>query len=586
MSETRKLAAILAADIVGYSRLAGADEDRILARLRTLRSDLIDPTIAVHHGRVVKRTGDGAIVEFRSAVDAVRCAIEVQNGMMERNEGVAPERRIVFRIGIHVGDVVEERDGDLMGDGVNVAARLEGIALPGGIYLSRSAFEHVQEKIEAKFVDLGEKNLKNIARPINVYALDVQVRKFTGADTLMLARSSSGKPSIAVLPFQNMSSDPEQEHFADGLSEDIITALSRIHSLFVIARNSTFTYKGRAVSIKQVGQELGAQYIVEGSVRKSANRIRVTGQLIDAESDKHIWADKYDRALDDIFQIQDDIARAVVASVELQIGLYEGEIVSRDRLDVWSLLKRSFSNTYKFTIPSMEEAATLAEQAVQLDENSALAYGQLSASLHNLALMRPGATAHQEQVRARELAVTAVKLDPTNEFCQWQLGCVCAWFAETDTAIAAFRRAIEINPNYALAWGTLGSVLAIDGKAQEAIAASEICIQSNPRDPSNFFRFTSLAEAHYLLRNFETSLEWARKSVDRQRNWFRGHHWVIASLMHLGRSDEARGAVDAYLREFPQGSMADAEGYPQRNATYREDLLASLRAAGMPERAQ
>ena len=321
----RKLAAILVADVVGYSKLVGADEERLLARLRNVRSDLIDPSVAVHNGRIVKRTGDGAILEFRSAVDAVRCAIEVQNGMVERNEGVAPERRIVFRIGIHVGDVVEESDGDLMGDGINVAARLESIALPGGIYLSRSAFEHVQGKIEVKFVDLGEKILKNIAHPVNVYALDVQVTSSTDAYALNLSHSSSHKPSIAVLPFNNISSDPEQEHFADGLSEDIITALSRIHSLFVIARNSTFTYKGRSISIKQVGRELGVRYILEGSVRKSASRIRVTGQLIDAESDKHIWADKYDRALDDIFQIQDDIARSVVSSVELQVGLYEGK---------------------------------------------------------------------------------------------------------------------------------------------------------------------------------------------------------------------------------------------------------------------
>jgi TolB-like protein/class 3 adenylate cyclase len=397
MSETRKLARFLVSNVVGYSRLTGADEDRILARLRALRSDLIDPTIAVHHGRLVERTGDGAIVEFRSVVDAVNCAIEIQRAMVERNAEVAPDKRIEFRIGIHLGDVVEESDGDLMGEGVNVAARLESIALPGGLYLSRSAFEQVQGKIEAKFVDLGEKSLKNITRPINVYALDVQVTKATEAEVLTRARSSSAKPSIAVLPFQNMSSDPEQEHFADGLSEDIITAVSRIHSLFVIARNSTFTYKGRVVNAKQVGHELNARYILEGSVRKSANRIRVTGQLIDAVSDKHIWAEKYDRALDDIFQIQDDIVRSVVASVELQVGLYEGEIVNRDRIDVWSLLKRSFSNTYKFTIPSLEEGARLAEKAIQLDENSALAYGQLSSALHNLALMRRGATAHREQ---------------------------------------------------------------------------------------------------------------------------------------------------------------------------------------------
>jgi adenylate cyclase len=281
MSETRKLAAILVADVVGYSRLAGADEDRRLARLRGLRSDLIAPAIAVHHGRVVKRTGDGSIIEFRSVVDAVRCAIEVQNGLIERNAGVPENRRIEFRVGIHVGDVVEESDGDLMGDGVNIAARLESVCEPGGVCLSGAAYEQVRDRLKEPFVDLGEKTLKNMARPIHAYAVmwDRQTVKpepdgFETPPKLSLPE----KPSIAVLPFQNISGDPEQDYFADGMVEDIVTGLSRIKWLFVIARNSSFVYKGRAVDVRQVGRELGVRYILEGGVRKSGNRLRVTAR--------------------------------------------------------------------------------------------------------------------------------------------------------------------------------------------------------------------------------------------------------------------------------------------------------------------
>jgi adenylate cyclase len=281
MAETRKLAAILCSDVVGYSRLAGADEDRILARLRALRSDLIDPTIAVHHGRLVKRTGDGAIVEYRSVVDAVRCAIEVQNAMVERNAGVPEDRRIVFRIGIHIGDVVEESDGDLIGDGVNIAARLEGIAEPGGICLSEDAYRQVRDKLKEEFIDLGDQKLKNIARPLRAYRLRSGQNGTKPGSSAPSASEGTlalpDKPSIAVLAFQNMSGDPAQEYFVDGVVDEIITGLSRIKWLFVIARNSSFTYKGRAVDVKQVGRELGVRYVLEGSVRKLADRVRITG---------------------------------------------------------------------------------------------------------------------------------------------------------------------------------------------------------------------------------------------------------------------------------------------------------------------
>ena len=308
MSETRKLAAILVSDVVGYSRLAGADEDRILARLRTLRSDLIDPTIAVHHGRIVKRTGDGSIVEFRSVVDAVNCAIEVQRAMVERNVEVAPDKRIEFRIGIHLGDVVEESDGDLMGDGVNIAARLEGIAKPGAICLSEQAYWQVKGRLDLAVTDLGPTQLKNIAEPMRVYALDVgmpAVAKHAPAEAP--EKSAPPRLSMVVLPFANIGGDPEQEHFVDGVTESLTTDLSRLRGSFVIGRNTAFTYKGKPVDLKQIGRELNVRYVLEGSVQRGGNRMRVNVQLIDAETGSHLWAERFDKPVADLFDMQDEI---------------------------------------------------------------------------------------------------------------------------------------------------------------------------------------------------------------------------------------------------------------------------------------
>jgi adenylate cyclase len=330
MSESRKLAAILAADVVGYSRLAGADEDRILARLRALRSDLIDPTIAVHHGRVVKRTGDGALVEFRSVVDAVRCAIEVQTAMLERNAGVTLERRIEFRIGIHIGDVVEESDGDLMGDGVNIAARLEGVAAPGAICLSEDAYRQVRSRLDLLVSDLGQTQLKKHRRAdADLFARGRRLGEGGRYHAPGRARPTPielpEKPSIAVLPFTNMSGDPEQEYFADGVTEDLITALSRIRWFFVIARNSCFAYKGKFPDIRAVSRELGVAYVLEGSVRKAGNRVRVTAQLIEGASGNHVWAQRYDRDLEDIFTVQDEITTTLVGAIEPELGRADRE---------------------------------------------------------------------------------------------------------------------------------------------------------------------------------------------------------------------------------------------------------------------
>src|SRR6516165_6560011 len=307
MSETRKLAAILVSDVVAYSRLAGTDEDRTLARLRALRSDVIDPIISVHHGRVVKRTGDGAIVEFRSAVDAVRCAIEVQSGLAERNAGQPPEKRIEFRVGIHVGDVVEEADGDLMGDGVNIAARLEGVCEPGGVCLSEDAYRQVRDRLKEPFVDLGEKALKNIARPVRVYAL---TSDSGGAAPTAKAEPERREPprlSIVVLPFANIGGDPEQDYFADGVTESLTTDLSRISGAFVIGRSTAFSYRGKTPDLKQIGRELDVRYVLEGSVQRSGNRLRVNVQLIEAETGAHVWAERFDKPVVDLFEVQDEI---------------------------------------------------------------------------------------------------------------------------------------------------------------------------------------------------------------------------------------------------------------------------------------
>ena len=308
MGETRKIAAILVSDVVGYSRLAGADEDRTLARLRALRSDLIDPTISVHRGRVVKRTGDGSIIEFRSVVDAVNCAIEVQRAMVERNAGVAPDKRIEFRIGIHLGDVVEESDGDLMGDGVNIAARLEGIAAPGAISLSEDAYRQVKGRLDLAVDDLGLKQLKNIAEPIRVYSLEIgQAAHAKFAQTPAPEKSAPPRLSMVVLPFAKIGGDSEQDYFADGVTESLTTDLSRISGAFVIGRSTAFTYKGKAVDLKQIGRELNVRYVLEGSVQRAGNRMRVNAQLIEAETGAHLWAERFDKPLADLFDMQDEI---------------------------------------------------------------------------------------------------------------------------------------------------------------------------------------------------------------------------------------------------------------------------------------
>ena len=479
MSETRKIAAILVSDVVGYSRLAGTDEDRILARLRALRSDLIDPTIAVHHGRVVKRTGDGSLVEFRSVVDAVRCAIEVQNSMIERNAGLPADRRIEFRVGIHLGDVVEESDGDLMGDGVNIAARLEGICEPGSICLSEQAYWQVKARLDLAIDDRGAVQLKNIADPVRVYSLQVgipaQARPAATGEPAVPEMTSPqpplpDKPSIAVLAFQNMSGDPEQEYFADGMVEDIITGLSRIKWLFVIARNSSFVYKGKAVDVRQVGRELGVRYVLEGGVRKAGNRLRITAQLLEAETGAHLWADRYDGALEDVFDLQDQITDKVVGIVEPSLQRSEIERSRRKRpenLDAYDLFLRAVPHMATAMPADAAIAAELLEDALRLDPNYAAAHALL-AWCHEISFTRAGFDeADKAAGIAHARAVTASDADDATAL-------AIAAFAITmlgkdhTTALSAIERAVSLNPSCATALYFGGYINAISGNPTTA----------------------------------------------------------------------------------------------------------------------
>ena len=482
MAEQRKLVAILAADVVGFSRLTGADEDRTLARLRALRSDLIDPTIAVHNGRVVKRTGDGALVEFRSVVDAVRCAIEVQNAMIERNAGLPPERRIEFRIGIHLGDVVEESDGDLMGDGVNIASRLESVAAPGAICLSEDAYRQVKARLDLLVSDLGQTQLKNIAEPLRIYSLAVggaAKSKFAlqaeSVPPIAPAATPSlpDKPSIAVLPFTNMSGDPEQEYFVDGMVDDIITALSRFNQLFVIARNSTFTYKGRAVDVRQVAKELDVRYVLEGGVRKSGSRLRITGQLIDAATGAHLWANRFDGGLDDVFDLQDRITASVVGAIEPTMRKAEIERAHRkpvENLDAYDLYLRALPHVYAMRSDENLLGIGLLDKAVEFEPSyaPALAHAAWCYEQRNTRGW-PSASA-DDAGNAVALARRALAAGSDDAVAVVLAGFVLVMVARDHRAgLDAVRRAVERNPGSGFVNFMAGTALLFAGDPQELI---------------------------------------------------------------------------------------------------------------------
>ncbi|MEB3045282.1 adenylate/guanylate cyclase domain-containing protein [Rhizobium mulingense] len=587
MSETRKLAAILAADVVGYSRLAGADEERILARLRALRSDLIDPTIAVHHGRVVKRTGDGALVEFRSVVDAVRCAIEVQNGMVERNDGVPQDRRIEFRMGIHLGDVVEESDGDLMGDGVNIASRLEGVAAAGAICLSEDAYRQVKSRLDLSVSDLGSTQLKNIAEPIRVYSLQVGSAGTKAAATSETATSqpAAGVPklSIAVLPFANMSGDAEQDYFADGISEDIITALSKLSQLFVIARNSSFTFKGKNVQVQEVGTKLGVRHVLEGSVRKSGNRVRITAQLIDATTGGHLWAERFDRELTDIFAVQDDVTQQIVDA--LAVNLTEGD---RKRLapgqtrhpEAYDCFLRGRELWHRLTKQTNSDARDLLQRAVELDPNFASAHAFLALT-HGLDYLNRWSASPQRAIeQAEEAATLAVARDDSDPVAHWALSVVTLYSRQHDRAISEAERAIALNPNFAEGQVSLGEALIYSGRSGEALAYFDRARVLNPYFPDVVLHFQALAL--FQLRRYEEAVELLLQRVNRNPITDVSRALLAACYGHLGRFEEARARWQEVLRVNPDYSLEyRRKVLPFKNPADFELVMEGLRNAGV-----
>jgi adenylate cyclase len=562
MRETRKIAAILVADVVGYSRLAGADEVRTLSRLRGLRSDLIDPAIAANQGRVVKRTGDGALVEFRSVVDAVRCAIEVQDGMVERNAGLPQDRRIEFRIGIHLGDVVEESDGDLMGDGVNIAARLESIAESGGIVVSAAAYEHVRGKIANEFLDIGERELKNIARPVRVYRV-VPETTARSSDVISPEKARPAlalpdKPSVAVLPFQNMSDDPGQEYFADGMVEDIITGLSRIKWLFVIARNSTFTYKGQPVDVKRVGRELGVRYVLEGSVRKADERVRISAQLVEAQTGTHLWAHRFDSRLDDIFALQDEITLSVVGAIEPSLRDAEIERVKRkrpDNLDAYDLLLRALPHAYVAMPEEAAKAVPLLERALALEADYAGAHGLL-AWCNMFLFTRAGfkETDRIAAIRHARAAVTHGRDDAT----AMALGAFVIGLVEHDRAAAreAFERALALSPSCAFALFLGGIFLAWAGEAERAIEWAERALRVSPVDRLAFGGHQAVAVGNFILGHYEEAATAARRAVLSNPSFSVTQSLLAAALAKLGRIAEAKAAASQVLVLQPSFSSS------------------------------
>ena len=582
----RRLAAIFAGDIAGYSRLMGADEEGTLRQLKAHRKELVDPKITEHRGRIVKTTGDGMLVEFVSVVDAVRCAVDIQRGMAERNSKVPADKRIEFRVGINVGDIISDSN-DIYGDGVNVAARLEALADPGGIMVSRTVHDQVRDKLSFGFEDLGEQTIKNIAHPIGVHRVSLaEVASLAAAQSAAASKSepaSSNRPSIAVLPFTNMSGDPEQEYFADGISEDIITGLSKLRWFFVIARNSSFAYKGKAVDVKRAAHELGVRYVLEGSVRKGGNRVRITAQLIDAATGNHVWADRYDGDLTDIFALQDEITRKVVAAIEPKLLEAEGirsQSRSTEDLGAWDIVMQATSLFWRLTKTEGEAAIAMLKQAVERYPDYAPAYSMLAFAMLTSRLL--GWTLVAPQVKEAEaLAARAAELDDSDPWAHLALGYVAHTMRRTDAAAEEYQRAIDLNPNFAAAHGYLGFTLALAGRTDEAITHLEQAIRMSPHDPQNAIFNMALAVAHYLAGRYTEAITFGRKAVQQRDGTTAGHRIYIASLAQAGQIEEARIALQ-HLRELmPNISIAWCEQHVPYTPSPMAKFLDGLRKAGL-----
>ena len=561
----------------------GADEEGTLAALKELRRELADPKIKEHRGRIVKTTGDGLLVEFASVVDAVRCAVEVQQEMAERNVGVPEEQRIQFRIGINLGDII--KDGrDIYGDGVNVAARLEALAEPGGICVNRVVRDQVRDKLDFAFEDAGEQRVKNIARPLRVY--HVRPGQVSGEEmnAPQPPLALPDKPSLAVLPFTNMSGDPEQEFVSDGIAEDVITALSRHPSLFVIARNSTFTYKGQAVDVKQVGRELGVRYVLEGSVRKAGNRIRVTAQLIEAETGNHVWANRYDRDLADIFAVQDEITHALTTALTPAIADAELRRAIRkppESLDAWAAYQRGLWHLSKANSEDDTIAQNFFRRAIDLDPTFAPGYSALALAQLQAAAIYQKLSLAEAQSSAEALARRAVSLDGADAEARSCLGWALQARGELDGALVEIERALAMSPNLAVAHWQRGATLIFSGQPMKGLDALETCIRLDPRDPFMAVRLLHIACGLYFAREYEGVIEAAKRLIRSYPDFPMIYRWPAAALGQLGRAAEAREWLEKAISYAPAAfKMYVHNRVPWFRPEDHAHLVEGLRKAG------
>jgi adenylate cyclase len=587
----RRLAAILAADVAGYSRLMGIDEEGTLAALKDHRRAVVDPKIAEHRGRIVKTTGDGMLVEFVSVVDAVRCAVDVQRGMLERNAEIAPDRRIQFRVGINVGDIISD-DNDIYGDGVNVAARLEALAEPGGICVSRIVHDQVCDKLDFFFEDMGEQQVKNIARPVRTHRVLLNTRCdepiSATASSLRSARPLPQKPSIAVLPFANMSGDGEQEYFSEGITEDIITNLSHNHSFFVISRTTSFTYKGPAVDVGKVGRELGVRYVLEGSVRRAGNRVRITAQLIDAATGHHLWADRYDRELADVFAVQDEIARSITGAIAPGIIAAEVRQAQRkdpDQLDAWDRTVRAHWHIRRFTREDLAEARRLLTEAISSDPTNSMAYADLAFARHFEAVFGWGDGPVESHIRLGEAARKAVATDDNDAMAHTALAIFELFSGHHEEARRRLHRALDLNPNSEFARGYLGASYAFGGDYEAALPHLEEAIRLSPRGLLLVIWHISKGWAALVAERYETAVEFTERAREANPE-FPDIYAVLASAYgHLGNTAAAREALHQLLHRMPGLTASDERlARPFARPADRGRFLEGLTKAGLPER--
>jgi adenylate cyclase len=586
----RRLAAILAADVAGYSRLMGADEEGTLSRLKANRRDLIDPKISEYRGRIVKTTGDGILIEFPSVVDAVGCAIDVQRAMADRNASEAAGQRIQFRVGVNLGDIIIDGD-DIHGDGVNIAARLEGLAEPGGICISQTVLNHTRGKITVDVEDLGEQALKNIVQLIHVFRIVLS----SGHGSAM-SRSPEpvpvlpDKPSLAVLPFQNMTGDPEQDYFVDGMVEEITTAISRLPWLFVIARNSSFTYKNKSVDIKQVARELGVRYVLEGSVRKAGNRVRITGQLVDAPSGAHIWADRFDGTLDDVFELQDQMASSVVGAIQPKLRQSEIERVARkpvESLDAYDFYLQALAQLRNnYTEEGLREAVVLLQRALSIAPDYALAAAMIGRCRSGQRVQGFGPLSDAEVAEAVRLARHAIDTGKSDPDALLQAAWTLSSFAgEHTTAASTVDRALALNPNSAEAWTTRGWIACYQNNPRGAIDAFERAMRLSPLDPTGYHNAAGRALAYLIAGEYERAAEWADRSLSEFACYGPAIRTKVTACVQLGRIAEARALLGRMNEQQPGLTVSKFKAYMAKN--FPPEVLVTyadgLRKAGLPE---